>query len=212
MERNTEKNGLINLLLLLAIGITAFVVARYSNSLAGQVSVVFLGLGVLSAAVSWFQMRLEENERIEKLEFEDLSRTHGDSALFEAKDSELFPVQRSREQFERLFVPVFTVALCLLQAGGAYLLWRWLSANSGQAVKEPMAGMFLFFLFALVLFLVGRFSSTFARLQDQRLLRPEPVTCCSTRYSADWWEEESLEWRGDFREQIFTSRARCVCC
>src|SRR5215468_10736599 len=127
MERNTEKNGLINLLLLLAIGISALVVARYSNSLAGQVSVVFLGLGVLVAAVSWFQMRLEENERVEKLEFEDLSRTHGDSALFEAKDSELFPVQRSREQFERFFVPVFTVVLCLFQAGGAYVLWRWLS-------------------------------------------------------------------------------------
>jgi membrane protease subunit HflK len=172
MERNTQKNGLINLLILLATGIAAFVVARYSNTLAGQVSVVFLGLGILVAAVSWFQMRLEESERVEKLEFEELSKTHGDSALFESKDAEIFPVQRSREQFERFFLPVFTVILCLIQAGGAYFFWRWLSSNSSQALKQPMAGMFLFFLFALVLFLVGRFSATFARLQAERLLRP----------------------------------------
>jgi regulator of protease activity HflC (stomatin/prohibitin superfamily) len=35
-----------------------------------------------------------------------------------------------------------------------------------------MAGMFIFFLIALVLFPLGRFSSYYARLQKQRLLRP----------------------------------------
>src|SRR5947207_6832224 len=117
MERNTQKNGLINLLILLTTAVAAFAVARYSNSLAGQVAVIFLGLGTLVAAVSWFQMRLEESEHLEKLELEELSRSHGDSALFEGKDSETFPAQRSREQFERFFVPIFTVVLCLVQAG-----------------------------------------------------------------------------------------------
>jgi membrane protease subunit HflK len=172
MERNTQRNGLVNFLILLVAGVAAFAVGRYSNSLAGQVSVVFLGLGTLVAAVSWFQMRLEESERLEKLELDELSRTHADSALFESKDAEMFPAQRSREQFERFFVPIFTVVLCLLQAGGAYLLWRWASAPANQGIKEPTAGMFLFFLFALVLFLLGRFSATFARLENQRLLRP----------------------------------------
>src|ERR1051326_1470874 len=172
MERNTQRNGLVNFLILLVAGVAAFAVGRYSNSLAGQVSVVFLGLGTRVAAVSWFQMRLEESERLEKLELDELSRTHADSALFESKDAEMFPAQRSREQFERFFVPIFTVVLCLLQAGGAYLLWRWASAPANQGIKEPTAGMFLFFLFALVLFLLGRFSATFARLENQRLLRP----------------------------------------
>ena len=40
-------------------------------------SIVFLGLGVLVAAVSWFQMRLEESERLEKLELDELAKTHG---------------------------------------------------------------------------------------------------------------------------------------
>jgi len=174
MERHIQKNGLVNLLVLLAAGVAGFAVARYTNSLAGQVDVVFLGLGILVAAASWFQMRLEESERLEKLELEELGRAHAGSALFETKDSELFPAQRSREQFERFFVPVFTVVLCLLEAGGAYFLWRWLSKNTlaPPALKQPMAGLFLFFLLALVLFLLGRFSATFARLENQRLLRP----------------------------------------
>ena len=173
MERNIQRNGLVNLLALLAVGVAAFAVAHYTNSLAGQVCVVFLALGILVAAVSWVQMRLEDGERLEKLELDELARTHGGSALFEAKESEVFPAQRAREQFERFFVPVFAVLLCLGQAAGAVLLWLWLSRGTTVVeLKQPTAGMFLFFLFALVLFLLGRFAASFARLQDQRLLRP----------------------------------------
>jgi membrane protease subunit HflK len=173
MERSIQKNGLINFLTLLVVGVGGFAVARYTNSLAGLLSVVFLGLGLLVAAVSWFQMRMEERERLEKLELEELAKSHGSAALFEAKDAEVFPAQNSREQFEKYFVPVFTGLLCLAQAGGAFLLWRWLSVGTNRVgLKEPMVGLALFGLFALVLFLLGKFSATIARLQNHRLLRP----------------------------------------
>jgi regulator of protease activity HflC (stomatin/prohibitin superfamily) len=173
MERSIQKNGLINLLALLVVGVAAFAVARYTNSLAGQVSVLFLGLGLFVAVVSWFQMRLEENERLEKLEFDELAKSRGGSAMFAAKDAESFPVQRSREQFERFFVPIFTVLLCLVQAGGAYLLWRWISKpTTAVPLKQPTTALALFALFALVLFLLGKFSATMARLENHRLLRP----------------------------------------
>jgi membrane protease subunit HflK len=173
MDRSIQKIGLINLLALLAVGVAGLVVARYAGSLAGQVSDLYLGLGVLVAAVSWFQMRLEERERLEKLELEELAKTHSGSALFEARDAEVFPAQRSREQFERFFVPGFTVLVFLLQAGGAWLLWRWLtSSTTVAAVKQPIAGSALFGVFFLVLFLLGRFSATMARLENHRLLRP----------------------------------------
>ena len=173
MERSIQKNGLINLLVLLAVGVAGLAVARYANSLAGQVSILFLGIGVLVAAVSWFQMRLEDRERLEKLELDELAKAHSGSAMFEARDAEVFPAQRSREQFERFFVPAFTVILFLLQAGGGWLLWRWLSqTTTASEVKQPITGLALFGLFALLLFVLGRFSVTIARLEHHRLLRP----------------------------------------
>lgn len=173
MEQNAQKNGLVNLVMSLVAAVAAFILARYTNSLAGQVSVVFLALGTLVAVVSWFQMRLEQSERLEKLELDEMARVHGESALFETRDAEVFPAQRSREQFERFFVPIFTVILCLVEAGGAYFLWKWLAGNvTVPSLRQPMAGMFIFFLISLVLFLLGRFSATYARLENQRLLRP----------------------------------------
>ena len=173
MERNIQKNGLINLLLLLVVGAAGFAVARLTNSLAGQLGTVFLGIGVLVAAVSGFQMRLEERERLEKLEFDELVKSKNAATLFEARDSESFQAQRAREQFERFIVPGFTVLLCLGESLLAWVLWRWL-ARSGTLVevKQPTITLAMFALLALVLFLFGKFSATIARLEEHRLLRP----------------------------------------
>ena len=173
MERNAQRNGLVNLVAAMVIFIAAFVITCYVNSLAGQGCSIFLGLGVLVAFASWFQMRLEENERLEKLEVEELARAKGDSALFESRDAEVFPARRAREQFEKFFVPGFSVLLFLLEAGGAWLLWRWIGRTTNAVVPErAMASLSLFGIFALVLFLLGRFSVTIARLENHRLLRP----------------------------------------
>ena len=86
MERNIQRNGLVNLLALLAMGAAAYGIAQYANALAGQVTAVFLGFGVLVAFVSWFQMRLEARERLEKLELDELARSKGSATLFEGKD------------------------------------------------------------------------------------------------------------------------------
>src|SRR5262249_27007247 len=142
-------------------------------SLAGQVNVVFLGIALLVAAVSWFQMRLAENERLERLEFGEVGKKHSGSALFGSKEADVFPAQRCRQQFERFFVPNFTVVLCLLQAGAAYFLWHWLSKTTTVPdLKQPTRALALFGVFALVLFILGRYSATYARLENNRLLRP----------------------------------------
>src|SRR5476651_2191007 len=173
MERNTQKNGLVNMVAAVMIFIAAFIVTTFVNSLAGEAASIFLGLGALVAFASWFQMRLEENERLEKLEIDELARAKGDSALFDAKESEVFPARRSREQFEKFFVPGFAVLLFLLQAGGAWLLWRWISKTTNGVIDvRAMPSLSLFAIFALLLFLLGRFSVTIARLGDVRLLRP----------------------------------------
>jgi len=173
MERSTQKNGLVNFLALLIVGVAGFAVARGSGTLAGEVASLFLGLGLLVALVSWFQMRLEENERLERLELEELAKSHSGTAMFDAKDSEVFPAQRAREMFERFFVPGFAVLLFLLQAGGAWYIWRWLwKSTTVVSIQSPGATLALFGTFALILFILGRFSATFARIQNHRLLRP----------------------------------------
>ncbi len=172
MERNIQKNGLVNLAVALLIFLAGFGVTVFAGSLAGQTAAVFLGLGVLIAFISWFQMRLEENERLEKLELDELARSRG-ASLFESKDGGSFPAQNARLQFEKYFVPGFAVLILLLEAGGAWLLWNW-SGKNVASLKEAnaTAALSLFAIFALLLFLIGRFSVTIARLENHRLLRP----------------------------------------
>ena len=172
MERNIQKNGLVNLAVAVLIFLAAFGVTVMADSLAGQAAAVFLGLGVLVTFISWFQMRLEENERSEKLELDELARSRG-ASLFEAKDAGSFPARNARAQFEKYFVPGFTVLLLLLEAGGAWGLWYW-SGKNPETLKaaNATASLSLFAIFALLLFLFGRFSVTIARLENHRLLRP----------------------------------------
>ena len=167
---------------------------------------------MLVAFTSWFQMRLEENERLEKLEFDELARAKGESALFEAKESEVFPARRSREQFEKFFVPGFAVLLFLLEAGGAWLLWRWIGkAATGIAPDRAMASLSLFAIFALLLFLVGRFSVTIARLENQRLLRPGASFLLAGAYVCAFTALGIAGVRTEFpRADFWVARGLCV--
>ncbi len=172
MDRNIKKIGLINFLALLVIGLAALAVAQYANSFAGIVSTIFIGVGVLVAAVSWFQMRLEDRERLEKLEFDEMAKARAGSGLFETKDAELFPAQRSREQFEKFFVPVFTVGIFLAQGFAALALWRLTRLNPTLHKESTLMALGFFAVFFLILFLLGKYSAGIARLEKQRLLRP----------------------------------------
>ncbi len=212
MERNVQKNGLVNLVAAVMIFIAAFVVTCFVNSLAGQACSIFLGLGALVAFAGWFQMRLEENERLEKLEVEELARARGETTLFESKAAEIFPAQRAREQFEKFFVPGFGVLLFLLEAGGAWLLWRWISKTANGVVPDrALESLALFGIFALLLFLLGRFSVTIARLENHRLLRPGASFLLAGAYLCFVTALGIAGVKADFpRVDFYLARALCV--
>ncbi len=173
MEQNAQKNVVINLLLLVGAGVASFVVARYARTLSGMMSVIFMALGALVCLVSWFQLRLLERERLEKQEFEELTRSASASALFNAKETEVFPAQRSREQFERFLVPGFAVLLFVLETGGGAWVLRLLpKLLLTGALQQPLVCLGLFGMFFLLLFLIGRYSTNLARMEGLRLLRP----------------------------------------
>lgn len=172
MERSDKKVGLVNLVVVLLIGAASAFLAFYSHTLSGRIGLAFFGLAFLVSAISYFQTRLEEAERLEKLEFDELTKTKGSSSLFNVSDAEVFPAQRARQQFERFFVPGFTIVLFALQAGAVYGLWTWLKKVIPTPFERPMVAMSLFGIFALILFLLGKYSTTLARLEENRLLRP----------------------------------------
>jgi regulator of protease activity HflC (stomatin/prohibitin superfamily) len=172
MQRNDTHTGLLNFILLVLTGALGFWLARQAGSFAGQAGMAIVGTGILVALLGWFQMRLEERERLEKLELEELARTAKGSTLFDTGDAEIFPAQRAREQFERFLVPAATVLLLLLQTAGAIGLWLWLQDQFPRPLNRSMLTMALFGLFALVLLLIGKYAAKLAQLDNQRLLRP----------------------------------------
>lgn len=172
MQRNLARIGSINSILLLVVGAVGLLLARQGGSLAGQAGMVFFAAGLLVAVLSWFQMRLEERERLEKLELEELARSAKGSTLFDTGDAEIFPAQRAREQFERFLVPAATVLLLLLQAVGAVWLWWWLDRQIVEPLEQPMLLMAMFGMFSLILLLFGKYGAKLAQLDRDRLLRP----------------------------------------
>ena len=171
MERNIKKIGLLNFVILLLAGGISYVLARYCNSVSGQVAGVFFGVGALIALISFFQSGLEDKERIEKLEFDEISREKNAASLF-STEAETFPARKSREQFERFFLPAVTVLLFIIETGSAYFLWRWLDSAIILPPKQPFVALALYAVLALVLFLLGKYSANIARFEKQRLLRP----------------------------------------
>jgi regulator of protease activity HflC (stomatin/prohibitin superfamily) len=172
MERTTQKNGLVNLVVAGLVLAAALAAATLVQSLAGFTAAVFLLLGALVSFVSWFQMRLEENERNEKLELDELAASRG-ASLFEAKDGGSFPARNAREQFEKYIVPAFAIFLLVIEILAAWLIWRHTAKNPVTVINaNATASLSLFAIFALVLFLFGRFSVTIARLEKHRLLQP----------------------------------------
>jgi regulator of protease activity HflC (stomatin/prohibitin superfamily) len=170
MEQNHQRIGVVNWLTLLAAAALSLALARFAGLTTGLITSLFLGLGFLVAAVSYFQMRLEERERQESIEFEELKKAKGDSALFAGEDT--FTAKRSREQFDRFLVPAFSVILLGLQATAIWLFWRWLPDAEPPGSSQAAISMALYALFALVLFLLGKYSAGIARLENQPLLRP----------------------------------------
>jgi regulator of protease activity HflC (stomatin/prohibitin superfamily) len=172
MDQNTKRTGLMNWVVLLGAAIGMLLVSRYVSSSAAVMGTILTGYGLLVALLSYFHIGLLEREQFEKMEMEELSKSRGSESLFATAGGDTFPAKRSREQFERFFIPTLTALLFLLQAAGAYLPWQRLEALSPIIPERAKLAMSLLGLMGIILFLLGKYSSGLARLQGLRLLRP----------------------------------------
>lgn len=171
MDKTHHKIGLINWVALLLATIVAVALAHFTNSASALAAAFIFGTGFLISIVSYFQMRLEERERLEKLEFDELVKSKSSESLF-ATQADTFAAKRSREQFERFFIPGIAVLLVLAQAFVIWWQWRNLHTLIPLVETRTPIAVSIFGLFALVLFLFGKYSASLAKLEKQRLLRP----------------------------------------
>jgi len=212
MERNLKPTGLVNLLIALAAAGMGGYIARATASYTDEVVGVFLGLGFLAAVFSYFQMRMEAREKLEKLELDELAKSARSTTLFEGTDAEAFPARRAREQFEKWLVPAFCVILLVLQAGAAYWLGKQVLNPEARPVtaSTPMLASFFGFLFFLQ-FLPGRYSVNVARLEGHRLLQPAGSYLLLGAYLSLLAAAGNIAiYFGHSKIDLFVSRALCV--
>ncbi len=172
MDQSTKRIGLVNWLALLVAMVGMLLISRYVSTAAGVMGTVLVGFGLLVSLITYFQMGLLEREQFEKLELEELSKSRGSESLFAGAGADTFPAKRSREIFDRFFIPSLTALLFVLQGLAAW--WPWTRLPSMPAIKSETAtlGMALIALLGLILFMLGKYSSGIARLQKEKLLRP----------------------------------------
>ena len=212
MERNLKPTGLVNLLIALAAAGLGTYIARSTASYADEVVSVFLGLGFLVALFSYFQMRMEAREKLEKLELDELAKSARSTTLFDGTDAEAFPARRAREQFERWLVPAFCLVLLVLQVAAAWWLGKQVLNPDAREVRNslPMMAAFFGFLFFLQ-FLPGRYSVNVARLEGQRLLQPAGSYLLLGAYLSLLAAVGNVAMHfGHSKVDIFIARALCV--
>jgi regulator of protease activity HflC (stomatin/prohibitin superfamily) len=183
MEQNSKRIGLINWVVLLLATIGMLLVTRFVSTAAGVLGTLLAGYGFYVALMSYFQMSLIERENFERLEIEELSKSRGSESLFATAGGDTFPAKRSREQFERFFIPGLTILLFVLQLLGAYLPWKEIAAMPPIFTPRATLAMSLLGLMGLVLFLLGKYSSGLVRLQKQKYLRPGGAYLLLTAYA-----------------------------
>lgn len=173
MEKNPTKNAFTNLLILVATGIGALLVSARGGSLAGLMTSVFCGLGVLVTIVSYLQMRHYRAEEIERLELDKIQDHESSVTLFEGGE-DVLRAKRAREQFEKYFIPGWTIMLLLVEGAAAFMLLKFFGRYD---IKDPDKSQALiqsafFGGFALVQYLFGKYSVGLAQFDGTRMLRP----------------------------------------
>jgi membrane protease subunit HflK len=213
MESNAKKIGLMNLVALLVATIAMLLIARFVGSSAAIMATVLTAFGLLVALLSYFHMGLVEREQFEKMELEELSKARGSQSLFVSAAADTFPAKRAREQFERFIIPIFTALLFLAQGFAAWWFWQTLYFMPAPMTERATLAMALLGLFGLILFLLGKYSSGLARLQNQKLLRPGAAYLLLSAYACFTATATIAAVLAGFpKADLYVGRALCVLC
>jgi regulator of protease activity HflC (stomatin/prohibitin superfamily) len=159
----------------LGAGLITLLASRTGSMPAPLTSFVFalLLIGFLVALVSSFHLHLVNREQLEQLEHEEVAKGSEGTSMFE---SDAFPARRSREQFDRWVVPVFTLVLLMLEGAGAgFIAWgnpRFNDFSETQALGGAGVVVAISVVFGMFLYLRGRYATLLSAKMRATILQP----------------------------------------
>lgn len=198
MNQSSKTAGFYNFLVATAALLCGIVLALVGGKgfPFGVVLLILLLVAFLIAVMGFFHVSLKSREQSESMELEELQRSSRGASLFETAEVEGLPARRSREQFERWAVPLFTTALFIFECVVIVYAVRYLSGSFQTQTATVAAGQVTKFismdlayvlmgggaLLGLVLFLWGQYTTRFAQLSGESLLRPAAEYLLLTGY------------------------------
>ena len=133
----------------------------------------FIMIGFLVALVSSFHMQLLDREEQEQLEHEETITGSESSSMFE---SDAFAARRTREQFDRWIVPLFSWLLLLLEIGALFYVTRMNPRFGDLTEAQELEGKGVMVavsaVFGMFLFLRGRYATLLSFKVRALILQP----------------------------------------
>ena len=175
IDKINKVGGLWNLLIGFVGTAGSIALAVVTSSITAYAIAAFMILGFVVALVSLLHMQLREREQMEARELDEIRQGATTEALFD--EGEVLPAKRSREQFEKLGMPVVAILMLCLQAYGVYFVTATrlpiaFETLDSWMVEGKYIALFGAALMGLIFFLRGQFASNLARIEKQRFLQP----------------------------------------
>ena len=173
--RRAETAAVFVLVATVLAGIVALLLSGLSRSAAAKAEAWHLLAGVLVWLVALIHQRLSRLADEEAHDAESLraqQERQAGASLFDEQQLDLFGARNRLEQFEKYFLPAFSIII-LLALGGlcALLLRRLLTIEAPAAVVQPLMTSMVFIGIAFVSFLLGKYTGGLATQTPWRRLR-----------------------------------------
>jgi len=154
----------------------ALLLGVLSRSAAAEAEGWHLAAGLVVWLAAFVHQRLRRLATEEALTAESLKsgrRAPAGPALFEPEGADLLTARNRLAQFERFFLPAFSLVIILVLGGVAYYLLRRVGvAEAAPPVAEPLRNFWAFAGIAFVSFLLAKYAAGLATQAPWRPLRP----------------------------------------
>ncbi|MFW6107133.1 MAG: protease modulator HflK [bacterium] len=171
--RHAETAAAFVLVVQAVAGLVGLVLGWSSGSLAALAA----GWHLLAGGVVWLaclvHQRLRRMAREEALETESLREAEEESSALFEEEMDLLSAQRRLEQFEKYFLPAFSVAIAVVLGLLSFFLLRRVSTlAAAEVVRRPLMTAVVFIGIAFVSFLLAKYTAGLAVEAPWGAVRP----------------------------------------